>query len=328
MDAMPERYIQPLRLLIQSLFMIIALSALVRFILFLSDPLHNSRLPAARPELMDSFLPMSALNGLVFWLKTGTINLFHPVAVLILLAAITVSFLCRRGFCSWICLIGSISEWLWKSGFARNRRNIRLPVKVDRLLRAIKYLIMLYLLLAAFFTPHLLLQRKLEAERFADASLVNLLFHPSITFLLIIILFTVTSIHIRNPFCRYLCPFGALFSVYSILSPLAVRRDRKKCVSCGVCNQACPSGIDIMGSNRVNSPECIGCWRCISHCRVNRAVYMGVAGKWRLPGIIFVIMLLATFCFTMTIGKKLGYQGSVLTPADYADTASELNFKQ
>lgn len=313
---MPERYIQPLRLLIQSVFMLLSLLAVIRFSLFLSAATAGVE-AVNRPAVMDAFLPLTAMDGMIFWIKGGGISPLHPAAVIILLAAIIISFLFRRSFCSWVCLLGTVSEWLWKLGFSKNARNVTVPHRFDLLLRAFKYLFLLYLLFSALFIPQRLLQERLITGSYADAGLLHLLFHPTITVFVIISAFVISSIFIRNPFCRYLCPFGAMFSIFALASPTAVQRNRKKCVSCGVCNQACPSGIDVMRSSRVNSAECLGCWRCISYCRVNQALYMGVASKWRMVGVLFAVLLLVTFWGTVTVGKLTGHWDSTLTASDY-----------
>ena len=74
-----------------------------------------------------------------------------------------------------------------------------------------------------------------------------------------------------------------------------------------------------MHANRVNNPECLGCWRCISHCRVNTALSMRAFGRLVVPGILFVLLVLLLFWGGTRLGKATGHWDSVVTPADYRE---------
>jgi polyferredoxin len=126
------------------------------------------------------------------------------------------------------------------------------------------------------------------------------------------------SLVLRNPFCRYLCPYGALLGVAALLSPLRVTRDTGRCVSCGACNQVCPSYIDVMHKESVNSPECIGCWRCVGHCRFNESLSMRVAGRYAVPGIVFALLVVGLFWGGTVAGKWSGHWHTTLTIEEYA----------
>ena len=72
------------------------------------------------------------------------------------------------------------------------------------------------------------------------------------------------SVVVYRPFCRYLCPLGA---VYGLFNPIAFYRyevDADKCVSCGACSRACGFGLE--PDKHPNSPECIRCGECIKAC--------------------------------------------------------------
>jgi len=315
---MSDRYVQPLRMLVQIVFLGLSLLIGWRFQLFLQAVQHGSD-TAHRPAAIEAFLPISGLFGTAAWLKGGGINPVHPAAVVVFVTIIAVSLLLRRAFCSWICPVGTVSEWLWKLGFNKLQRNWLPPRWLDLGLRSVKYLLLAFFLFSAVSWSLPMLQGFLGGDYHAvsDVKLLQLFRSPSVTTLAVVGLLVALSIPLRNPFCRFLCPYGALLSLVSLASPLAVQRDLKKCVSCGVCSQVCPSRIDVMHANRINNPECLGCWRCISYCRVNTALGMRAFGKLSVAGILFALLVLLLFWGGTRIGKATGHWDTVVTPADY-----------
>ena len=72
------------------------------------------------------------------------------------------------------------------------------------------------------------------------------------------------SIIIYRPFCKYICPLGAIYSVFNPISVFKYRVDESKCVSCGACSKSCKMGVDPV--QNANHPECIRCGLCKKVC--------------------------------------------------------------
>ena len=53
-----------------------------------------------------------------------------------------IAFLFRKAFCSWLCPVGTISEYLWRAGKKFLGNNLRLPAWLDIPLRGLKYLLL------------------------------------------------------------------------------------------------------------------------------------------------------------------------------------------
>jgi len=70
----------------------------------------------ARPPGVEAFLPIGAFMGLKYFLATGKVNPIHPAGFIIFSSILLTSFLFQRGFCSWICPVGTMSEWEWRLG--------------------------------------------------------------------------------------------------------------------------------------------------------------------------------------------------------------------
>lgn len=79
----------------------------------------------------------------------------------------------------------------------------------------------------------------------------------------------VLCVLLYRAFCRFLCPLGAIYSLFSRLALLAFRVDAGLCDGCGACVRACP--VDI---KRVGDHECVQCGRCAQACP-RQAIYFG-----------------------------------------------------
>ncbi len=329
---MGNRFMQPLRVAIQWLYLFFIIYLGIRFYQFVAHFRTGGISPAvARPDGVEGFLPIAALLGVKDWLSTGSINLIHPASVVILVAIVLVSLLLRRSFCSWICPIGTMEELLWKSGFSLFKRNFRLPPWLDGTLRSLKYLLLAFFIFFIFVRmPAAQITAFIESDynKIADVRMLDFFLNISGFPLIFIIVTLLLSLPLKNPFCRFLCPYGALLGLIAFFSPTKVTRDKDICVSCGACSQFCPAGIPVMEQLRVHSPECVGCWRCISHCRAEGALAMKLPGrKIVVPGIIFALLVLLIFCGGTIIGKVTGHWKTAVTAAEYDNLIKNMPVK-
>ncbi len=67
-----------------------------------------------------------------------------------------------------------------------------------------------------------------------------------------------------RPFCKWICPLGAFYSMFNRVSLLGIQVDTRKCVSCGKCQTVC--GMDVDVTKTPNHAECIRCGTCINTC--------------------------------------------------------------
>ena len=318
---MSARYMQPLRILIQFSFAGFVIWLGFRFYDFIQMvSAVGEKTTLIRLAGIDGFLPISGFAGTMSWLKGGEINTIHPAAVIIFVTVILISLLLRRSFCSWICPISSVSEGAWKVGFRLFRRNWRLPVWLDVLLRGLKYLLLSFFVyyIGIAMSPDAL-SRFIQSDyhKVADVRLMDFFLHMSPFALCIVLTLLVLSVVLRNPFCRYFCPYGALLGLIAMFSPLRVTRNTERCVSCGVCSQVCPTYIDVMHKSSVASPECIACWRCISHCRFNEALSMRIVRRFVVPGFVFAAMVVMLFIGGTMVGKFSGHWHSSISLKEY-----------
>ena len=63
--------------------------------------------------------------------------------------------------------------------------------------------------------------------------------------LMVIGILFLMSLVIRNFWCRYLCPYGALLGIIGLLSLTKIKRNPSSCIDCGKCAKVCPSFIKV-----------------------------------------------------------------------------------
>ena len=84
-------------------------------------------------------VPISALLSLKRLALTGEFDPIHPAGLVILMAALTIGLLARKGFCGWICPVGftsHLAQWLG----ARLNIMLHIPVWLGATLSSLKYL--------------------------------------------------------------------------------------------------------------------------------------------------------------------------------------------
>lgn len=299
------------RHVIQSLFALIVMYIGITFILFVNQIANNSSANLSRPAGVEAFLPISALVGLKAWISTGSFDPIHPAGLVILLLAILVSLLFKRAFCSWICPIGTLSEGLAKIGRVVFKRNFKIPKGLDYLLRSLKYIILLFFVTFIFFgmsgaeatafvlTPY---------NRVSDVEMLRFFQHLGILGLTVIGLIIFLSILYENFWCRYLCPYGGLLGLFSLLSPFKVTRNQITCIQCGQCTKSCPNQILVERADQVWSPECTGCLNCVQQCPVkNTLTFKTLKMPWSLTPKTVAIAILFIWSLSVVIAKLTGH---------------------
>ncbi len=79
------------------------------------------------------------------------------------------------------------------------------------------------------------------------------------------------AVFIKRPFCRFLCPLGAIYSPFNKISALKMHVD-SKCISCGACKAVCPMDMEIY--KEPDSGTCIRCMACTG-CSAVGAKFLG-----------------------------------------------------
>lgn len=80
----------------------------------------------------------------------------------------------------------------------------------------------------------------------------------------ILVVTVLTSIIVYRPFCRYVCPLGAIYGLFNPVSLYRLKVDKETCTTCGVCQRVCKLNIPVFETP--NSTACIRCGDCIAAC--------------------------------------------------------------
>ena len=232
----------------------------------------------ARPAGVEGWLPIAGLMNLKYWLLSGQIPLVHPAAMFLLLTFLSMSFVFRKAFCSWLCPIGTISEYLWRAGKKVFGRNFNLPRWIDLPLRGLKYFLLGFFVWAISTMSAMGIRDFMTSPYglIADVKMLNFFRHIGETGLVILGVIVAASVFVPNFWCRFLCPYGAFLGLTSWLSPMKIRRNPEPCIDCGKCARACPSALPVDKLVKIQSVECTGCLECVAVCPAENALGMNL----------------------------------------------------
>ncbi len=262
-----------------------------------------------RPPSVDAFLPIAGLMSFKHFLITGIIEPVHPAAFIMFAAAICVSLLLKKGFCGWICPVGTISQWFWMAGERIVGKNFKIWRPADIFLRSLKYILMTFFILTIWVKmPAAALEAFFHSDyyKIADIKTMKFFTEMSSTTLWFLAGTAGLSVLYKNFWCRYLCPYGALLGLISRLSPVRIQRSEMNCTHCHSCTKHCPALIDVEGQETVKTAECVGCMTCVSRCPAKGALEVSFgAGKKRKAFIPNLYPALLVIVFFIIVGAGI-----------------------
>ena len=313
----PKHYPWNTRNWVQLVVFLVTVAIGIQFYFFVEQVRGGGLVTIPRPPGVEGFLPIGSLMAWKYFLFTGTWDTMHPAGMVIIGFAIFLSFGLRKVFCGWFCPVGTISEWLWRIGQKWFGRNFMFPRWLDITLRSLKYILMVFFVFAVlvYTVPNIRLFLESRYWKVSDIKMLHFFTKMSLLTAIVLMLLAIGSLFIRNFWCRYLCPYGALMGLFALASPTRVERNEQKCTNCALCSKVCPAYLPVDKKPAILSAECTGCMQCTTVCPVKETMVMQTVGTkknfWTVSRMAIVIV--GSFLVVVMIARGFGFWESSIT---------------
>lgn len=180
-----------------------------------------------------------------------------------------------RFICGWLCPFGLVQDLLHKIKTPKLKKS-----PVTRALSYLKYVILvlfvfvfagigIYPAFCKFICPAGILEAAFGILP-QDTELLTQL-GPLFTWkFTLFVCFVVICIFVYRAFCRFICPMGAIYSIFNKISFFGIKLEKPKCTNCGHCITKCKMDIKHVGDR-----ECISCGDCIDVCPTKAISFKG-----------------------------------------------------
>ena len=180
-----------------------------------------------------------------------------------------------RTICGWLCPFGLFQDLIYKIKTPKLKKS-----GTTRVLSYFKYVILavfvfiltgfgIYPAFCKYICPAGILEGAfgILPQDSDYLSMLGSLFTWKFILFVTIVVFCIFA---YRAFCRFICPLGAIYSLFNRFSFFGIKLNRDACTSCGKCVTKCKLDIKHVGDQ-----ECISCGECIDVCPTKAISFKG-----------------------------------------------------
>ncbi len=217
-----------------------------------------------RGATIERYCPFGGVETLIPWFsQKGTFCNLSTVNISMLAGLLVLTVLFKRVFCSHICPLGTLLEWIGKISRRFIIGSRKISDRPDKALKWLKYPLLAVILFFTVKAGELVFRNFDPYYLFFTGGTGHGIGKTGIWILLGVIIIGILA---PLSFCKYLCPMAACFAPFCRIGVVRVVRNDKLCAQCGSCNAACEWGITVSKTNSVSNSECSNCQDCIRAC--------------------------------------------------------------
>lgn len=232
-------------------------------VLFLT--ISHLRFGIEKAAPIDAYCPFGAVEGFFTYITTGQyLQRIYASSFVLMGIIILLTLIFGRVFCSFLCPLGAIQEWIRALGRKLGiKKDLELPAWLDKYARYLKYIVLAVIVYFSFKAGDLVFR---AYDPFNALMHLGEEFDEKIAGYSILAVVLISALFSKNWWCRYFCPSGAFMGIIRKISPFKIKRNQKSCIGCGTCDKVCPAGLDVSNAKEVNSADCISCLGCVKNC--------------------------------------------------------------
>ncbi|MBW9172048.1 4Fe-4S binding protein [Clostridium estertheticum] len=212
-------------------------------------------------------LAFSELKSIYTMIIKGNFNFITAFPSLIeFTTAIIITILLGRFFCGWVCAFGTYNDFLYLLSKKVFKINFKVNEEVDKVLKYVKYVVLLLLVIVVWTMGSKVLDTTSPWDAFAQITNFPRVLSDYTIGVALLLLITIGALFVERFFCRYLCPLGAVFNIFSRIGILKIKKPTEKCGKCRLCTNNCSMGLSLYKAQSVCGGDCINCFKCIEAC--------------------------------------------------------------
>ncbi len=210
---------------------------------------------------LHAICPFGGVESALSLVTAGTLVQKLQMSTLVMtVIIILITLIFGAVFCSFVCPLGSIQEWIGKLGrkIFKKKYNTFIPKKVHNVLKYFRYVSLIAVVVLTYNAATLV---------FLEVDPYYALYHfftdeVTIGSLVVLGITLIGSLFVERPWCKYACPYGAFLGLIGKISLFKIKRNTDTCTNCNLCNKKCPMNIDIDKKKTVYDGLCNKCLEC------------------------------------------------------------------